>query len=136
VRAELELRLFEDRAREVFGNGAGTLMPTGMIRQIRLPLEDSTWDSVRTAETDARSRGETFVTYWHIRRTYSEAELQRADLIQLLPTCMFEPAGEECGTSAGRAQLRRYMDAFNTDRGHLYTCDLEGNFSLAEVVRL
>jgi hypothetical protein len=98
VRAELELRLFEDRAREVFGTGPGTLMPTGLIRQIRLPLNDSTWDSVRTAEADARSRGETFVTYWHIRRTYSEAELQRADLIQLLPTCMFEPSGEECGT--------------------------------------
>jgi hypothetical protein len=98
VREELELRLFEERAKVALDDSIGKLMPTGLVRQIRLPIEHPAWEGVRKAELEARSHDEVFVTYWRIRRQYTESELSQAEAILLLPDCMFEPSGEECGT--------------------------------------
>lgn len=98
MREELELRLSPDQAQAVSLEDEGVLMPMGTVRRIRLPLKDQRWERTRKAEHEASSTGDAFITYWRIRRQYSQAELRRAELVQLLPTCMFEPAGEECGT--------------------------------------
>jgi hypothetical protein len=99
MRETLEVRLLESDAQEVLGDGMGTLTSSGITRIVTLPIDDPAWSKVRAAELDARSRDSAFVTYWDIKRSYTASDLQNAELIQLIPNCMFEPAGEECGTT-------------------------------------
>lgn len=126
VRETIEVRLPEQDALRLIDADIGETIGDGHVRRIRLDIADpmlkvlSALDrryraEKRTANLPsvvraalARSaddttgglpaRGLPLFTYWHIRRRYAASELAAGDLIQLLPTRMFEPAGEERGT--------------------------------------
>jgi hypothetical protein len=99
MREVIEFRMGENTASGILGEDVGVRIgPRGFVRKLELTLDDPLLQTLAAAEADARQRGQTIFTYWNINRKYTAKELAEAELVQLLPTAMFEPAGEECGT--------------------------------------
>jgi len=126
MRETIELRLGNDTAQRILADDVGVRTgPNGFIRRLELSPADPLMAQLSAEEAEARAQGRTIFTYWNIRRTYTPAELARAELIQLLLSIMFEPAGEECGTlydysgacracGAGRVQISELILDINT----------------------
>ena len=93
----LELRLYEERAQALVGD-AGSRDRSGTVRKIKMSPADPAVGRIKAAQAEAHLRGQSVFSYWNLKRTYSPTELIAAELVQLLPNAMFEPAGEECGT--------------------------------------
>lgn len=55
-------------------------------------------EMAKITEKVEKKRDEYFFAGWDIRRKYSKAELERAEIFHLSLRPFFEPAGEECGT--------------------------------------
>jgi hypothetical protein len=88
VRETLELRIPEERAASVLAPNEGVeLGSPPWIRKLTIPLDDP-----RALELDALASG------WSITRSYTEQELGGTEVLHLIITSTFEPAGEECGT--------------------------------------
>src|SRR5438045_1245767 len=101
MHAVLELRIPEERARDVLSPDEG--MHLGIhstIRKIKIAL-----DSPRALELDALAMG------WTITRTYTAEELDAANVLHLVITSTFEPAGEECGTTYDESVACHYREA-------------------------
>ncbi len=99
MRETIELRLGNDTAQRILADDVGVRTgPNGFIRRLGLSPADPLMAQLTAEEAEARAQGRTIFTYWNIRRTYTHAELTKTELIQLLLSIMFEPAGEECGT--------------------------------------
>ena len=109
----LELRLPEDRAREVFGADAGEPV-TSWIRRFELPINDPAIERIAAIDRAWRERGENFLLNWSIRRAYSADELNSAKLLLLEITSSFEPAGEECGTEYDHSTVCSHCGAGRT----------------------
>ena len=97
MRETVEFRIPEIHAREVLAANEGTLI-AGIAREYTVATSDPRFLEIGRVERDFRSKGRAFFTGWEIRRRYSERELARAELLRLIITLTFEPAGEECGT--------------------------------------
>jgi hypothetical protein len=79
--------------------GVGIGKPHPWIRRVMIRLDDP-----RAAELSALSPS------WHIHRTYTEQELAAAELLRLVITSSFEPAGEECGTVYDESTACHYRE--------------------------
>lgn len=100
MRAVLELRIPEDRARDALTPDEGMhLGSPPFVRKLKIALDDP-----RALELDALAMG------WLITRTYSPQELDAAVLLHLVITSTFEPAGEECGTTYDESVACHYRE--------------------------
>jgi len=75
------------------------LDPNGHARRLELRSEQDIFREVGDVESILRARGERLFGSWQVKRTYSKRELALAPLFQLLSSKMFEPCGEDCGTT-------------------------------------
>lgn len=116
MRALLELRIPEDTARQVLAPEEGTQLGNPpFVRKVTLPLDDP-----RAIELDTLAMG------WTITRQYTSEELDAADLLHLIITSTFEPAGEECGTTYDESLACHYREgqSFPVEIPGGYTVDL------------
>jgi hypothetical protein len=104
MREILELRVEEEEAHRIFRSDEGTLLPTGSVRKVLLPLDDVRIPHIEKINRELRKRDRAFFFGWAIHRHYSEKELQAAELFHLWPRAAFEPVGEECGTRYDEAK--------------------------------
>jgi hypothetical protein len=70
----------------------------GDTRKLVLETNDIRYAKVGRLQREFRKRGALFFTGWSLRRKYTKAELEAAELLQLCLNSAFEPAGEDCGT--------------------------------------
>ena len=114
MKATYEFRLDEDDATRVFGPGVGRALDG--VRVVRLDGTDPRMGLLGQAYAQRRREGDGLFYSWDVRRSYDSVELDRAELIHLVVTNVFEPPGEDCGThydesaacthcGAGRLQL-------------------------------
>jgi hypothetical protein len=68
-----------------------------------LPTTDARVQQIGELQRAHRKRGGFFFVYWDVRRKYSVKELQAAQVLHLIVRAVFEPAGEECGTTYNEA---------------------------------
>jgi hypothetical protein len=98
MRETCELRVDEDFSGLLFAKHEGKRIGTS-VRKVELETNDPKFAEAGRLQTELRqTKGKPFFYGWHIRRYYSEAEYQAADLFHLSTSSTFEPAGEECGT--------------------------------------
>jgi hypothetical protein len=98
MREILELRVEEEEAHRIFRPDEGTLLGSGSVRKVLLPLNDARVPHIEKLNRELRKQGRALFFGWDIHRRYSEKELQAAELFHLWPNAAFEPVGEECGT--------------------------------------
>ncbi len=79
MRELLDFRIPEDHARVWLPPDVGTLL-TDSIRQVIACADDPIVDVVRRAQAEFQSLGAFFFLGWMIRRQYSKAELDAAEL--------------------------------------------------------
>ncbi|WNG37977.1 hypothetical protein F0U61_33090 [Archangium violaceum] len=95
MREIIEFRIPEPEANMLPGNPGRSL---GIVRNVRLPLEDERVRLIGELDREFKKRGRSFFLGWSISRHYTSEELQSAELFALRPRSIFEPCGEMCGT--------------------------------------
>jgi hypothetical protein len=97
---ELELRVVEDFAERLFRQDEGKRLGSGIVRLVRVPANDARLSKIPGLQKEIdREHGRAFFHGWEIVRTYTKREFDNASLFHLEITSVFEPAGEECGTT-------------------------------------
>ncbi len=96
MRERLDFRIPEDHARVWLAPDQGTLL-TDSVRQVVAYADDPIVDVVRRAQADFQTRGTSFFLGWDLRREYSKAELDAAELFRVTLDFVYV-AGEESGT--------------------------------------
>jgi len=100
-----ELRVFERYAARVLAETQGVSIANGLGRLVKVSRDEETFQSL--AELDDRVRIEEgkpgIISAWRVKRKYSNAEIEAAQLFSLAVAKTFEPAGEECGTAYDEA---------------------------------
>lgn len=102
MRAMCEFRVAEEHAHLLFGADEGVRLGDGVfqtVRKIVLPLSDPRIPEVHRINLRLRERNDSFYTGWHLFYRYTKAEIATADLFLLHIAAVFEPTGEECGTT-------------------------------------
>lgn len=79
------------------GKPLGSERPARVVRVVLSP-DNPRFAEIGDEQRELRGKGGTLWTSWQVRREYSRHELESAEILRLIPTCHFEPAGEECGT--------------------------------------
>jgi hypothetical protein len=97
VRTELEFRIPEVTAKRILTSEEGEVI-AGIARKWSISDDDPRLEDFRNISIQLRLEGEAPFTSWAIRRSYSEDELQDAELLRLIPETTIEPAGQELGT--------------------------------------
>ena len=98
MKETLELRVNEDHAERLFRPDEGSRVGAS-VRVVRLDSSDDRLAKVGELQRTLRElTGQPFFYGWDIRRSYSRAELDRAELFTVRWDRRFEPVGEECGT--------------------------------------
>jgi hypothetical protein len=93
----IELWILEENAFPLFDPKEGE--PQGsIVRKVTIRRDDPRLEEIVKQQRRLRSERSFLFTTWRIRRSYTQEELERAELLQLLVPTVFEPAGEECGT--------------------------------------
>ncbi len=92
-----EFRVAEDVARARIPPDAGR--STGLVRTLSVSRTDPLFETIGQIDEEMRHGGRAFFTSWSVKRTYTKQEFESADLLLISPQRVFEPAGEECGTS-------------------------------------
>lgn len=99
MRETFEFRIPEPDATLALGASVGRRLPSGLTRVIEVSRTDPVYERIRRIHLDKRRAGlPGLFTSWQIRRRYSAHELAAAEILQIEPIEVFEPAGEECGT--------------------------------------
>ena len=93
----MEFRIDERFAHLLFADNEGTKL--GIARKITIASDDPRFSRIGELhkELQEAAAGSFFYGSRFLRR-YSPKELERAELLKLVVTTAFEPAGEECGT--------------------------------------
>jgi hypothetical protein len=108
MRESFEFRVQETFARQYLHDDEGKVLGDPEVNRIfgasvrKLVLETADprcFEVGQIARLLYAQRGEFLYHGWQIHRTYTRKELEAAELLELTPTSMFEPAGETCGTS-------------------------------------
>jgi hypothetical protein len=95
-----EVRIVEDFAHRLFAGNEGKKLSSGLVRRVILASTDPRLPEVGRLQREFRQTTKRFFFYgWQIHRKYTVAELESAPLFKLFVTAVFEPAGEECGTT-------------------------------------
>lgn len=94
----IEFRLVESSAHILFGTHEGRVL-SSLTRKIELSSTDPRLAEMGRIQEELLTRGGGMLFGgWIIHRAYLPEELARAQLLRLIPTCYFEPMGEQCGT--------------------------------------
>lgn len=110
VRELIEFRIPEESAKRFLEPTDGTTLGES-VRKLVLAPTDARLDRVREADAAMRAEGRALFTSWDMRRTYSQAELDRAGALRLVSRKQFEPPGEECGTVYDETSACHYCGA-------------------------
>jgi hypothetical protein len=102
MRETIEIRLSTDKAQNFLPPGIGD--DWDITRRLELDVDDPLVETIRKHEEEEHRRGTTMVTFWQVRRRYSQRELHSAELLWLRVRPFFEPTGEECGTLYDESQ--------------------------------
>jgi hypothetical protein len=100
MRETIEFRIDEKDARRFLKPEDGIVLGPfgGDVRKLVLETNDIRYAKVGRLQREFRKQGAFFFTYWEIRRKYTKAELEAAELLQLCMNSAFEPDGSQCGT--------------------------------------
>jgi hypothetical protein len=98
MRETIEFRIDEGLARRFLDPNLGTPL-SDTLRRVVLPTTDERVQQIGELQRAHRKKGGFFFIYWDVRRKYSEKELQAAELLHMNVRAVFEPTGEECGTT-------------------------------------
>lgn len=102
MRETIEFRIDEELAQRFLDPNLGTRL-SDTLRRVVLPTTDARVQQIGELQRAHRKSGGFFFIYWDIRRKYSEKELQAAEVLHLNVRAVFEPTGEECGTTYDEA---------------------------------
>jgi len=93
----IEFRVPEEHAKRFLPPDAGA--SAGIARSLVLNVDDPELEGIKRIDRQLRAEGRAFYTAWIVSRHYTRRELDQADLLHVWPKRVFEPAGEECGTT-------------------------------------
>lgn len=93
-----EFRVDAENAGRLFEPDEGKYLGDGSVRRITLSPTDPRLPKMRDLQSDLVRHGDFLYAGWSVHRRYSLRELREATLLRIVPTCFFEPVGEECGT--------------------------------------
>ncbi|HEX5753689.1 MAG TPA: hypothetical protein VFZ09_46295 [Archangium sp.] len=102
MRETIEIRISSDKAQHFLPPGVGE--DWDITRRLELDVDDPLVEAIRKHEQEEHRQGTTMVTFWQVRRRYSQRELQSAELLWMRVRPFFEPTGEECGTRYDESQ--------------------------------
>lgn len=115
----LEFRVNEKFAPLVFDRTEGKRLGDS-VRQVVLATADPRVSRIADLQKELREKqGEPFFFGWDYKRRYAKAELDRAELFHCFVTSVFQPAGEECGTTYDESVACQICGAGRTQRGNL-----------------
>ena len=90
------------------------------VRKIEVPTTDPLVSRIHELLADKQARRDGFfVSSWDVRRSYSPAELEAAELFHLIITAVCEHAGEDCGTDYDESTACPRCGAGRTQRSEL-----------------
>jgi hypothetical protein len=121
----IEFRVDYDNAHLVFTPDEGTLLGRDTLsptRKIEVSSADPRLAKMAEIQRVLRSKHAWLYYGWIIHHRYSPEELEAAELLRLIPTCFFEPEGEDCGTVYDESTACPICHA-----GRLQVSDLELN---------
>jgi hypothetical protein len=98
MRETIEFRIDEGLARRFLEPNLGTRL-SDTLRRVVLPTTDERVQQIGEIQRTYRKNRGFFFIYWDVRRKYSAKELQAAQLLHVIVRAVFEPTGEECGTT-------------------------------------
>lgn len=94
-----EFRIFEEYASQFLPEAEGKCL-MGLVRLVRWSRGDPRIDELASLHRDLKSDGKSgSISSWDVQRTYSKGEIAAAACFRLVFKSVFEPAGEECGTT-------------------------------------
>jgi len=103
----VEFRVQEEHARPFLRPDDGTVLGDPeinalfgpLVRKLVLDVSDPRYAEVGAiAKRMFEEEDDYFYHGWDIHRYYSTQEIESAELLEMIPTSMFEPDGESCGT--------------------------------------
>jgi hypothetical protein len=98
MRETCEFRIDERKARRFLDPEEGDLLG-GDVRKLVVETSDPSFAKVGRIHRELREREDTnFFSSWGIRRKYTQAEMEAAELFSLRIRATVEPEGERCGT--------------------------------------
>jgi hypothetical protein len=98
MKATAEFRVTEFYAKEFLPADLGKNL-TDTVRKVQVPVGSEMYERIGAISKLVRTRDHKyFFAGWNIQRSYSQKELDSAELLRLKITRAFEPAGLECGT--------------------------------------
>ncbi len=97
MREIADFRIAEHKARRFLRQEDGTVLG-GDTRKLVLDTHDDLFSRVGELDRQFRKEGSAFFLGWGLRRQYTRAELDKAELLHLRVRATFEPEGERCGT--------------------------------------
>lgn len=100
----IEIRVPESLAGRFLPAEAGATSACGIVRKLTLKMNDPLVRQIKRIDLKLRAEGRAFYTAWVISRRYTKREVAKAELFHVWPKRVFEPAGEECGTTYNDAK--------------------------------
>ncbi len=97
MREIVDFRIAEHKAQRFLKPEDGTVLG-GDTRKLVLDARESLFARVGELDRQFKKEGSTFFLGWNLRRQYTRAELNDAELLHLCVRAAFEPEGERCGT--------------------------------------
>lgn len=97
MRESVEFRIREENAR-LLPPGVGESLGYGVQRVI-VDTDDPLFEEIGRLHREFRAEGDYFFSGREYHRHYSQKELRDAEVLHVWPKRVFEPAGEECGTT-------------------------------------
>ena len=105
-----EFRVPEEKVVRYLQSGEGVTL-SGKVRKILLPLHDPLVSRIVCLHQELQKKGDYFYLYSNIHREYRLHELAAAKALRIVIRRVFEPTGEECGTSYSDATACEYCGA-------------------------
>lgn len=110
MKETFELRIPEDKASRYLEPDVGRRLG-GTVRLLQLNADDPLLHHVAQLERQFRAEDSSFFLGWDIKRRYTKAELEAAELLSLSITATFEPPGEMCGTEYDESSACKFCGA-------------------------
>lgn len=98
MREYVEFRIREENAAAYLPPGVGQSIGYG-VRKVLVNTSDPLFAEIGRLHRTFRSEGKYFFSGREYRRKYTRHEIASARLLHVWPKRVFEPAGEECGTT-------------------------------------
>lgn len=102
-----EFRVPEEKVVRYLQSGEGVTL-SGKVRKLSLPLHDPLVSRIVCLHQELLKKGDYFYLYSNIHREYRQQELAAAKALRIVIRRVFEPTGEECGTSYSDVAMCEY----------------------------